>query len=55
MREKFAIYVTTKKSVLLAPVLYFPFTGDGLERAKAKRSEYMARFLDADVELEIAR
>jgi len=56
MKEHFVIYTTTRRGRQVLPPFYFPLTGEGLEKAKAKRSELMAaRYLDADVELEIVR
>ncbi len=54
MNERFALYTSTK-GVTILPPFYYPLTGEGLERAKSKRAELMARYPSADVELEISR
>ena len=55
MKERFVIYTVSKRGGQIQPPCYFPLTAEGLEKAKAKRSELMARYLEANVELEIVR
>lgn len=48
---RYVVTLYTKKWRMIQDVFYFPSTADGLRRAKEKRSELMARYLDNDVEL----
>ena len=48
---RYVVTLYTKKWRMIQDVFYFPLTADGLRRAKEKRSELMARYLDNDVEL----
>lgn len=47
----YAVVRLSRKWRLPVEWFYFPMTAEGLRRAKAKRPELMARYLDNDVEL----
>ena len=47
----YAVVRLSRKWRLPVEYFYFPRTDEGLRRAKEKRSELMARYLDNDVEL----
>lgn len=47
----YAVVRFSRKWRLPVEWFYFPRTAEGLGRAKEKRSELMARYLDNDVEL----
>ena len=45
----------SRKWRLPVEYFYFPRTAEGLRRAKEKRSELLARYLDNDVELHLVK
>lgn len=48
---KYEVVLFSKKWRNPVSYYYFPLTAEGLRKAKEKRSELMARYLDNDVEL----
>lgn len=48
---RYMVSLLSRKWGLTIDRWYFPYDQDGLAKARAKRSELMARYLDNDVEL----
>lgn len=51
----YAVVRLSRKWRLPVEYFYFPKTDEGLRRAKEKRSELLARYLDNDVELHLVK
>ena len=49
----YAVVRLSRKWRLPVEYFYYPRTEEGLRRARAKRSELLARYLDNDVELHV--
>ena len=50
---RIVVFCVSRRGGSLSPLYYFPRTKEGLAKAKAKRSELLARFLDGEVIMEL--
>ena len=49
---RYVVTLYTRKWRMIQAVFYFPSTADGLKKAREKRAELMAKYLDNDITLE---